>query len=47
MSATLAKNEDGKPNFNYQAFKKDLKGELYGVSQVVSRKLVDPNWHQK
>lgn len=47
MSATLATNLDDKPTFNYQAFKKDLKGELYGVSHVVSRRLGDPSWHSK
>ena len=36
-----------KPSFNYKAFSKDLRGELYGISNVVNRKIADPNWHQK
>jgi hypothetical protein len=45
MSYTMMPKD--KPNFNYKAFAKDIKGELYGVGGVVNRVLEDPNWHSR
>ena len=47
MSHTLATDGDDKPDFNYKAFSRDLKGETYGVSDVVKRRSADPTWHSK
>jgi len=43
----LGQTKDQKPIFSYSAFAKDLRGESYGVSDVVRRRFSDPAWHLK